>query len=79
MVKWNHIDLTFAKRYTVEISNFRQRNKMTIVPRGAQDCSEDSGTLFCGLFSEEGVIRKSDDDDDDDDEFIVFKTYFEDL
>ena len=53
---------------------------MTIVPKGAQDLSEDLGTLFCGLFSEEGVIKKSDDDDDDDDdEFIVFKTYFEDL
>ena len=73
MVKWNHIDLTIAKRYTVGISNFRQRNKMTVVPKGAQDWSEDSGTLFCGLFSEESLIKKSDDDDDDDDddEFIV--------
>ena len=44
---------------------------MTIVPKGAQDWSEDSGTLFCGLFSEVGKIKKSCDDDDDDDDDVV--------
>ena len=48
------------------MSNFRPRNKLANVPKDDQDSLKDSGTLFSGLFSEEGIIKKSDDDDDDD-------------
>ena len=47
-----------------------QEKKLAKVPKDDQDSLKDSGTLFSGLFSEEGLIKKSDADDDANDDDV---------